>query len=63
MKYRQSNTNINSEKLDHVVVELTIASNVNGEAYMSCRLYHPYIYQIKKLILTKRTNRVGVSIN
>ena len=32
---------------DHVFVELNIASSVNGEADISCRLNHPYINQKK----------------
>ena len=40
---RHSNANTNVGNLYHVFVEYIIYPNVNGEAYISCRLYNPYI--------------------
>ena len=31
--------------LIHIVVEYNTATNVNGEAIISCQIYHPHIHQ------------------
>ena len=49
LKYRHSNSNINVVNLEHVFVGYNIAPNVNSEACISCWIYHPYIYQRKKI--------------